>query len=37
MIFLPDTNVFSRYLRGRTEDGALRARLEGALTGCRLL
>ena len=36
MIFLPDTNVFSQYLRGRTEDGALRARLEGALTGCRL-
>lgn len=36
MIFLPDTNVFSRYLRGLTEDGALRARLEGALTGCRL-
>ncbi len=36
MIFLPDTNVFSRYLRGRTEDIALRVRLEQSLFDCRL-
>ena len=36
MIFLPDTNVFSRFLRGRAEDSALRVRLEEALSDCRL-
>lgn len=34
MIFLPDTNVFSRYLRG--EDGRLKAKLEANLRFCRL-
>lgn len=36
MIYLPDTNVFSRYLRGRAEDAAVRDRLEESLTDCRL-
>ena len=36
MIFLPDTNVFSRFLRGRAEDATLRVRLEAALTDCKL-
>ncbi len=36
MIFLPDTNVLSRYLRGRVEDGPLKLRLERALADCRL-
>lgn len=36
MIFLPDTNVFSRYLRGRSEDARLLDRLENSLTECRL-
>lgn len=34
MIFLPDTNVFSRYLRG--EDGRIKEKLEGNLRFCRL-
>jgi len=36
MIFLPDTNVFSRYLRDRAEDARLLDRLEQALPDCRL-
>ena len=36
MIFLPDTNVFSRYLRGRTVDLPLKFRLENRLADCRL-
>ena len=36
MIFLPDTNLFSRYLRGRAEDAKIRVRLEASLTSCRL-
>ncbi len=36
MIYLPDTNVFSRYLRGRTGDALLCDRLEAALPRCRL-
>jgi tRNA(fMet)-specific endonuclease VapC len=36
MIFLPDTNVFSRYLRDRPEDRRLLDRLEEALADCRL-
>ena len=36
MIFLPDTNVFSRFLRGRAEDAAMRVRLVEALPDCRL-
>lgn len=36
MIFLPDTNVFSRYLRDRAEDAALCDRLEHSLFNCRL-
>ncbi|MEO5961637.1 MAG: PIN domain-containing protein, partial [Opitutaceae bacterium] len=36
MIFLPDTNVFSRFLRGRPEDAGLRLRLEQSLVDCRL-
>lgn len=36
MIFLPDTNVFSRYLRDRPEDAALCDRLEKTLLDCRL-
>ena len=36
MIFLPDTNVFSRFLRGRAEDAAMKVRLEAALADCRL-
>jgi len=34
MIFLPDTNVFSRDLRDRTEDARLLDRLEEALPDC---
>lgn len=34
MIYLPDTNVFSRFLRG--EDGRIKARLEENLRFCRL-
>lgn len=36
MIFLPDTNVFSRYLRDRLEDALLCDRLEQSLAACRL-
>jgi tRNA(fMet)-specific endonuclease VapC len=36
MIFLPDTNVFSRFLRGRAEDVTMRVRLEQLLPDCRL-
>ena len=36
MIFLPDTNVFSRYLRDRAEDARLLDRLEESLFDCRL-
>ena len=36
MIFLPDTNVFSRYLRDRAEDARLLDRLEQSLPDCRL-
>ena len=36
MIFLPDTNVFSHFLRGRAEDAVLRVRLEETLPDCRL-
>ena len=34
MIYLPDTNVFSRYLRG--EDAQIKSRLESELRFCRL-
>lgn len=34
MIYLPDTNVFSRYLRG--EDARIKHRLEASLRYCRL-
>lgn len=34
MIYLPDTNVFSRYLRG--EDRQIKEKLEGNLRFCRL-
>ena len=34
MIYLPDTNVFSRYLRG--EDERIKAKLEANLRFCRL-
>ena len=34
MIYLPDTNVFSRYLRG--DDERIRTRLEDNLRFCRL-
>lgn len=34
MIYLPDTNVFSRYLRG--EDAKIKSRLESELRFCRL-
>lgn len=34
MIYLPDTNVFSRYLRG--EDEGVKAKLEANLRFCRL-
>ena len=34
MIYLPDTNVFSRYLRG--EDPQIKEKLEGNLRFCRL-
>lgn len=36
MIFLPDTNVFSRYLRGGSEDARVLDRLEHSLRDCRL-
>jgi tRNA(fMet)-specific endonuclease VapC len=36
MIFLPDTNVFARFLRGRPEDAAMKIRLEESLGDCRL-
>ncbi len=36
MIYLPDTNVWSRYLRDRREDAALCDRLEALLPECRL-
>ncbi len=36
MIYLPDSNVFSRYLRGRPGDARLCDRLEASLAGCRL-
>jgi tRNA(fMet)-specific endonuclease VapC len=36
VIYLPDTNVFSRYLRSRREDAALCDRLESHLPDCRL-
>jgi tRNA(fMet)-specific endonuclease VapC len=36
VIFLPDTNVFSRYLRNRPEDAPLSDRLEHELQSCRL-
>lgn len=36
MIYLPDTNVWSRYLRDRREDGALCDRVEARLPECRL-
>ena len=36
MIFLPDTNVFSRYLRDRAEDAGLCERLEQSFADCRL-
>ncbi len=36
MIFLPDTNVFSRFLRGRPEDAEMKIRLEESLGACRL-
>ena len=36
MIYLPDTNVFSRYLRDRPEDARLCNRFEEQLASCRL-
>jgi tRNA(fMet)-specific endonuclease VapC len=36
VIYLPDTNVFSRFLRGGEENGALRDRLLAELSFCRL-
>ena len=36
MIYLPDTNVLSRYLRGRPEDIRLCDKLETNLPACRL-
>lgn len=36
MIYLPDTNVFSRYLRDHAEDAVLCDRLEASLADCRL-
>ncbi len=36
MIYLPDTNVWSRYLRGRREDSALCDRVESLLPECQL-
>lgn len=36
MIYLPDTNVFSRFLRGGGENEALRDRLLAELSFCRL-
>jgi tRNA(fMet)-specific endonuclease VapC len=36
VIYLPDSNVFSRYLRGRPGDARLCDRLEASLAGCRL-
>lgn len=36
MIYLPDTNVFSRYLRDRRDDAALCDRFEQEIAHCRL-
>lgn len=36
MIYLPDTNVWSRYLRNRREDSALCDLVEARLRDCRL-
>lgn len=36
MIYLPDTNIWSSYLRGRREDTALRTKLEAVAAGCLL-
>jgi tRNA(fMet)-specific endonuclease VapC len=36
VIYLPDTNVWSRYLRDRREDAALCDRVEARLPECRL-
>lgn len=36
MIYLPDTNVWSRFLRDRREDAALCDRVEANLRDCRL-
>jgi len=36
VIYLPDTNVFSRFLRGRPEDIGLRDRLAQRFAECRL-
>jgi len=36
VIFLPDTNVLSRYLRDRPEDARMLDRLERSLADCRL-
>jgi tRNA(fMet)-specific endonuclease VapC len=36
VIFLPNTNVFSRYLRDRAEDAGLCERLEQSFADCRL-
>jgi len=36
VIYLPDTNVWSRYLRDRREDAALCDRVEAILAECRL-
>ena len=36
MIYLPDTNVWSRYLRDRREDAQLCDRVEAMLSECRL-
>lgn len=36
MIYLPDTNVFSRFLRGGEENEALRERLLAELSFCRV-
>ncbi|MBC8039538.1 MAG: PIN domain-containing protein [Opitutaceae bacterium] len=36
MIYLPDTNVWSRYLRNRREDAALCDRVEFHLNECRV-
>jgi tRNA(fMet)-specific endonuclease VapC len=36
MTYLPDTNVFSRFLRGRSNDAGLREQFQKALPECRL-